>query len=196
MATFATLKTSLSDRGFSYLSDTRLGEYVNLGYTRVCEAHPWIWTQATATGNAPLTIATLGQVLSVVDTTNKTPLTVVERDEVIDDMGADLTVTGTPSVAYRSAETVVSVYPVATVALSVRHCAVPAALTGTDTPILPSRYHLHIVDAAVVEAYLDADDPAAAGAEAVLEKKLDRMRDFHDWNRANPGYMQSASQDY
>lgn len=198
MATFATLKTSLSDRGFSYLSDTRLGEYVNQGYYRIAEAHPWIWTQTTATGTAPLTISDLGQILSVVDTTNKTPLTVVERDEVIDDLGADLTQTGTPMVAYRSTETQLSVYPANTsVSLSVRYCKVPAVLTGTDTPIVPTRYHLVIADAAEIEALRDTDDDSTAERrEQTLERRLQRMKEFHHVNLANPGYTQSAPRDY
>lgn len=158
---FATLKTELSDRGFTALGDTRLGQYINAGYHEFNEEHLWPWRIDTETGAAPLTVTDLGTIEEVVNTANgSTPLCGEDRRTLRDAYG-DLTRTGTPEYFYRDDQTTIRTYPVGGT-LSVRHYKVAADLTGADTPIIPSRYHLLIVDYAVRQAYRVMDNHSAA----------------------------------
>lgn len=53
-----------------------------------------------------------------------------------------------------TSSTVISTYPTTSVSLSVNYLKVPADLSGsTDVPVIPSRYHLAIVDGAAELAF-------------------------------------------
>lgn len=183
---FSELTTELADRGFDHLSPTRRGRLVNLAYTELCEQAQWPFLRATATGTAPLTITDLRTVESVTDSTNDLTLTPTTRGFLADEY-PDLPDTGNPLWWYFNGQQQVSVYPASTsVSLSVVYFKVPAELSGTDPPVIPTRYHYAIVDYAAARAYAengDADQAVAARQEGdrlvafMVENLIDAQTD-------------------
>ena len=165
--TFAELKLELSDRGFNYLSDTRSGVFINRAKDRLDNMYRWPYRDTVAAGAAPLTVADLGQVESVVNTSQGSyPLCEAQHTDLTNWFG-DLTITGTPAYWYRtnlSATLKVAVYPVSTNNISVQYWKRTPALTGVTVPLSPDTYHTLIVDLAVQMAYRDSDNHASAEA--------------------------------
>ena len=164
---FSTLRQRVADRGFDYLSQTKRGELINQGYHWLCEQHAWPFLRTTTTGTAPLSISDLRHVLYVVDSTNDQEL-YGEDERTIRDNDPDLAQTGNPQAWYLTSGPTLNVWPPNTSSsLTVVYLEVPTDLSSdSDTPVIPTRYHPHIVDAAVVEAYRDSDN--AEAAEALL----------------------------
>ena len=178
------LQTELQARGFDDVTDTtRLNYWINLAYqVDICEAEDWPFLATTATGTAPLTISDLRTVLSVIDSTNAVKLRPMDPSNITDDWDTRLTTTGSPWLYYVTGTTVVSVYPANTTSsLSVRYIKVPAALSaGSDTPVIPDRFHYLIVDAAVRRAYRNKDNfEAAQFLDPIVEEGLQKMRDAY-----------------
>lgn len=172
---FATLQTELSDRGFAYLSAARLGQYINVAYHELCDLEEWPFLETTASGAAPLTISDLRTVLSVYDSAGNINLTARERRALVDDY-RDLTTTGSPRFFYVDGSAL-STYPVGGT-LAVRYIKVPVDLTGTDIPLVPSRFHYVIVDIAARRAYIDSDAfDKAQGVQAEVDRMVAVMRD-------------------
>lgn len=173
--TFTDLKAELADRGFSSLSDTRLGRYVNDGYLELAEAELWPFRLATASGTAPLTVSDLGVVESVTETSTPMRLGFLSR-QTLSDTYVDLTRTGQPQYVYVD-NGAVRTYPVGGT-LSVRYYKVPAELSsGSDAPIVPARYQSAIVDFASRRAFEDANNTEQAEAtQRECDRWLDRMR--------------------
>lgn len=173
---FSTLKTELADRGFNHLSDTRRGQFINWAYAELNGIERWPYLVATASGAAPLTINDLGEIDTVTDTANgSVSLAPADRFNLVNEY-RDLTTTGTPS-SYFIDNGVVRTYPVGGT-LSVRYFKVAADLTGTDTPLAPSRFHEIIVDLAARRAYQDSDNFEAAQAiQAEADRKIALMTD-------------------
>lgn len=198
------LRAELLARGANYLDSsgtTRQDRFINRGLLKVWFAEPWYFARTTTTGTAPLTISDLGNVRAVVDTTNKRRLTHLEDRALIDDVDVDLATTGTPAYWYLTSDTGLSVYPANTSAsLKVWYVKKPATLTnGTDTPAIPTEFHLAIVDAAMVEVYKDSDNyELRAMARQELEDSLGEMRAALLFkNHADPEFLRVTSpQDY
>ncbi len=178
--TLLELQTEFAARGFNYLSTLRQNYYLNQGYlVDICEAEDWPFLETTTTGSAPLSITDLRTIASVVDTTQAMKLTPLDNRNITDDIDSSLTTVGTPVYYYKSGQTTIAVYPTNTTdSLSVRYWKVPPELSGaTDTPVLPNRWRLLIVDAAVARAYEDADETAAyQAATQSFQARLDQMR--------------------
>lgn len=181
---FSTLQTSFFNRGFQDWNDagTQLAECKRLLNEAMHQLNDeqggmWPFLEATATGAAPLTIADLGSLESVWDSTNGRWLVPSDR-RVLARGNSDgpLTIAGAPSSFYVS-NGVVRVYPVQAVSLSVRYWKVATDLSaGGDTPLMPSRYHGAIVDLAVAAAHrLNNDEGAAQAAQGEAQRKLDLM---------------------
>lgn len=171
---FSELKQEVSDRGFSMLSDTRLGRYVNVARADLDRAFLWPWREASATGTAPLAIANLGQIEAVVNKTQNAPLSPVDFHTLLDNYG-DLSLSGTPSyyyVGWSSGTPQVATYPTSSDTIGVQYWKVAADLSGTNTPISPSETHYLIVDMAVQKAQRDSDNHEAAAA---LQPEIDRQ---------------------
>lgn len=167
------LQTEVQARGFDFDSTTRLNYWINRAYHRICEREAWPFLETTTTGTAPLTISDLRAVLSVVDTTNQSVLTFEDYRTIRED-DPTLAATGSPECWYQSATTTVAVYPASSVSLSVAYIKTPTDLSsGTDTPVLPTRYHYLIVEGAVAYAYRDSDNfEAAQQTEDIFERGL------------------------
>lgn len=187
---FEQLITRFAAQGFEYLSTAELGEYINDSYLLdICEDEDWPFLEETATGVAPLVIENLRAVEYVVNSTQKNSLVPIDRRHLIADVDTDLTTAGTPTYWYLTAGNTVNVYPANTSdKLSVRYWKVPAELSGTATPLLPSRFHSLLVDGAVARAYENSDDYELREAKiATFQDRLERMRESLDvQNRDGP----------
>lgn len=170
----ATARAELESRGYARFTDARLEAFLNTAKNRF-EDYPfdWPWLWGTATGAAPLTISDLRRVRSVVNSTTQTPLGHVDVDALVEFVSGDLTLAGTAAGWYLSAETVVSTYPT-TASLSVRYVKFSPELAGTDTPLIPTRYHQSWVDLAEVEVlkYGVKDANLAASLESAVMGRL------------------------
>lgn len=172
------LRTALQARGFNHLSTTEIDRCLNYAYSvDICEAEDWPFLETTATGSSPLTISDLRAVESVIDTTNDVKLIPLDR-RTITDFDVDLARAGAPTNYYVTSGTIVNVYPANTVSLSVRYWEVPTALSSeSDTPVIPTRFHPVIVDAAVMRAYELADEYVAQQAAfTAFQGRLEQMR--------------------
>jgi hypothetical protein len=178
--TFEGLKAMLERRGFDYLEATDLGQYLNDAYLLdICEDEDWPFLEETVEGTAPLTIADLRTIEYVIDTTIDRQLYPLLRGRLVNDHSTDLTEAGSPANYYTTALDTINVFPSsATDQLLVRYWRVPSALSGTDEPLLPSRFHTLIVDGAVVRAYEDSDDyELGEAAKTRFDQRLHAMRD-------------------
>ena len=183
----------LKARGADYLTDARALIMLNNAKNALEDEMAWPWLEATATGPAPLTISDLKDVLSVVDTTNQRQLTGLDARDITD-RDAIVTTSGTPDSWWLDGTTTLKVYPTSTSAqLSVRYVKFsPELSVGSDTPLIPVRYHALWVDYAMVEAYLDSDnfDAAAGLLNFVRQQRLPAMVELYAVrNRQNPSYV-------
>ena len=183
---FQGLYTELYARGFDYLNDggagvTRAKRWINDAAHQIDDLEPWLYLQASTTGTAPLTIADLGRIESVVDVANLNVLTYVDRRDVTDYV-ADISQTSSrPSMYFVTGGTVVATYPVSTVTLTVRYSKVAADMSATtDVPAMPDRFRMAIVEYAVAQAYRDVSNwDGAAQAQAAGDQIVRRMV---EWN--------------
>ena len=177
---FAELVAELQARGFDDLDSdgTRAGRFVNAAYLELCGLHQWPFLEESATGVAPLALSDLGTIEVVLDLDRNVELAPREYRDLIADYG-DLSTTGTAVFYYLanpSGTLQVATYPVSTNTIGVQYWEVPGDLTGTDTPVVPARYHDIIVDLAVCRAYRDSDNHAAAEAlQAHVDRRVSQM---------------------
>jgi len=175
------LRTEFFARGFDYLSSgpqTGPNNYLNRAYHSICDAYEWPFLEADASGTAPLVVSDLRAVLGVVDTTTQVQLRFIDRRNLlrIDPM---VNTAGSPALWYTENGTTIKVYPTnGTDQISVHYAKVPDDLSdSTDVPIIPSRFHMLIVDQAVVYAYEDSDNLEAASAtQVVVDRRMEEMR--------------------
>lgn len=182
--TLAQLRQELKARNPDYFSDTRANTLLNEAYHEVCEAYDWPFLETTTTGTAPLTISDLRKILYAVDTTTQNPLTILDPSTVVNQLDPIIGTVGTPTYFWLD-QSVLKVYPTNTsVSLSVRYLKVPTDLSlDADTPILPTRYHLVIVDCAQARELAQGPNPNPSNLnrmnaiQANYYRSLDRMRE-------------------
>lgn len=145
----------------------------------------WPWLVKTTTGAAPLTISDLRSVLSVYDANGVEMFGATGTDDI------DVNQIGTPSYWWiddTSGSSVLRAWPVGTVSFSVRYLSDSSTLTSdTDTPKIPARYHPLWIDMAVVQAYRDSDNFAAAQAlQGDINQRLQALVERYETrNRMN-----------
>jgi hypothetical protein len=180
------LRAELKSRIGDFLSDTRANRLLNEAYLEICDRAWWAFLEATASGTAPLTISDLRAVLYVVDTTNGVELRGIDVRDLID-LDPSLSSTGTPQFYWLDGLTTLKVWPLNTTAsLSVRYVKTPAELSSdSDTPLLPSRFQLAIVDLAQARALATGPNGTsqprleqAQAAQASADRKLLQMQDM------------------
>lgn len=178
--TFEELVADFLGRGFEYLSNDKAGRYVNDAYlVDICEVEDWEFLAATKTGTAPLTISDLRTIEWVLNTTQEEKLKPLDPRHITDDYDVNLATPGTASFYYPTQGSVINVYPAnASDSLSVRYWKAPPALSGSEVPLVPERFHSLIVDGAVTRAYEDSDDyELAENAETKFQRRLQKMRE-------------------
>lgn len=178
-ATLADLQAELYARGYDHLAQDAAGvarglRWINQAAAELTLEELWPFRLNTATGAAPLSIADLDRVLSVVDTgnSNRELVEMTERELTT----WDLSYAGTALYFYRDSLQV-KTYPVGGT-LSVRYYSLPTDLVSpADTTLVPARYMDVIVDGAVRRAAKDRDNPdAVALAEQERQRGLELMR--------------------
>lgn len=170
---FTELKTELAARGFDYLTDIRRGQYVNWARAELDDFALWPYRLATSSGPTPLTIADLGVIDDVLDTSNSNQSLLPSSHAALVHQFRDLSTPGIARFFYVDGG--VKVYP-AGAPISVRYFKVPPDLTGTDVPLAPVRWHRAIVDIAVRMVYRDSDNhDAAAALQAQIDRDLGLM---------------------
>lgn len=108
----------------------------------------WDYLMSSTTGAAPLTIADLDQVESVVDTVNLIALEQIDRDTLAQDV-VDLTLPGLSAYWYKTSPTTIAVFPVSTVTLTVKYTKLTADMVAaTDAPLVADRWRQAIVERA------------------------------------------------
>lgn len=181
---FGTLRLEVASRGFDYLltdnaGEQRLKRWVNLAYTEVCEQDDWPFLRTTTTGTAPLTVSDLGSIANVRNSTEDTAMEYRDERDLIDLFG-DLTEVDIARYYYLTSPTVIAVYPADTTStLRVTYFKVPTELSAdSDTPLIPTRYHMSVVEYAVAHAYKDNDNPEMAQvARAEGDRVVQMMRE-------------------
>lgn len=159
--------TELAARGYARFSQTRRFAWLNAAKNRFEDyQYDWPWLKTSTTGAAPLTVADLRRVSSVVDVASKLPVDQMDAAAVIEFASADLTIAGSPAAWYLTSDTVLATYPVTTGTLSVRYIKFsPELAAGGDVPLIPARYRMTWVDLAEVEALrFGVKDAATAAA--------------------------------
>jgi hypothetical protein len=181
MADFTTLKTNVSDRGFSRLTTTQLGKVVNDAVHEVDGLEPrWPYLLTTTTGTLPLVTADLLEVAQVVNTTSNTVVPFSDYEDLASWAGS-LTQTGAdPSYWYFTpgSTTSISGYPVSTRTVRQVYWKTSSDLSaGGDTPLAPSRWHHVYEDVAVRNAMrMKSDYGDAEALQGVIDRKLAAMR--------------------
>lgn len=184
------MRTEVQARGFDYVSTARVDAWLNDTYFEICDAMPWPFLETNVTGTSPLTITDLGKILSVVDSESDQSLSYADRRNVTAE-DADLSGVGTPWVWWMENNTI-TVYPgSSTDSVTVRYIKVPVVLTASDTPVIPERWHLLIVQGAVAQGYLDIDQyDRYQGLRQAFKERLDMMiSNVMGRNLSGPGLM-------
>lgn len=172
------LAARLQAEGFDYLSTSQCLEFINDAYlVDICEVADWPFLEATTTGSAPVTISDLRSIEFVVDTTQGVKLRPLDRRHITD-RSYNIEEAGTPLYYYLTGETRINVFPVTANTLSVRYYKTPTKLSGSNSPLLPERFHSLIVDAAAARAYENSDDfELRQSKEASFQARLAKMEE-------------------
>lgn len=188
-----TARATLTERGFQYLSTTQVDLALNNAKNALEDLLDWPWLETTAPGAAPLTISDLKHILYVVDTTNDRELLGLDPRDIVN-INTDVDATGTPEYWWLDGLTSLKVYPANTAnTLSVRYVKYSPELSdGSDTPLIPTRYHPIWLDFAVVEALKEGQNYQAANAllSDLMTRRMPGMLDvFAGRNSQNPEYQ-------
>lgn len=192
--TFKELIEEVSARGFEFIANDEEGEarikrWINQAYREIIDYRAWGFLEGEKEGKAPLTIADLKHVLSVVNVSNGERLTFATRAG-LERWNPGLTEVGTATQWFLDGEDELRVFPSdADSTIQVRYLLKPPDLKEDgDEPIFDADYHDLIVDAAVVRAYKNTDNFEAAG---FVRQEFDRgmrnmvrnLRKSYDGNR-------------
>ncbi len=182
-------RQELGERGFDYLSASRMTFFLNDALTELEDRYLWPWQKKTVTGTAPLVISDLKYVRSVYDSTGNEVFGVDDDDDIY------VAQTGAPQnwwIDDTGGTTTLRAWPVGSVTWTVSYIATDAILSAdSDTPSVPERYHGLWIDLAVIRAYRDSDNFAAAGAlQQQVDIAVQRMiEQFETRNRMNSQYV-------
>jgi hypothetical protein len=172
-------RADLQARGYSRFTAARLNAWLNTAKNRF-EDYPvdWPWLWAAASSTAPVTIADLRRVKTVVDSTTRVPLDQRRAEDVQDFTYTDLALAGQPSFWYLTSETALTTFPVGGVTIGVRYIKFSPELSGdSDTPLIPVRYHQTWVDLAEVDVlrYGVKDRDSAGAMESEVFRRLEEI---------------------
>jgi hypothetical protein len=157
--------------------------WINRAMNEIQGEEAWPFLEVSETGTAPLTLAAnpSGRVETVYDDTNNRSLIRRSRRDLQEEYADDLTLTGVPYYWYRSDVGTINVFPVQAVSLKVRYFKYQTDLSASgDTPLMPARFHMAIVDLAASYAHrsngnLSLADSLAADVERVVGKMREEL---------------------
>ena len=148
---FSTLKTELSDRGFSRLTDARLGYYINAARAELDRMYLWPWRESSVTGTSPVSVSDLAVIEAVTNETQDYQLEVRQWRELQQQYG-DLSASGDPEFYYTARPAgvlTVATYRTNSDSIGIQYWKVTADLSASgDEPAGPDEAHLLIVDIA------------------------------------------------
>lgn len=170
------LRTMLRASGYDFLTDSECDLILNECYLEICDMEDWPFLEADASGAAPLTVADLRKVQSVVDSTTGCRLGFVTRDELAN-RSIDLTYAGSPRYYYIDGGDTITTWPVGGT-LAVRYWKTPVAMAAVgDEPVIPGRFRDLIVTCAARQAAMDQSADSDVQALTVeYQRRLDVMR--------------------
>lgn len=179
---FGTMQMEVIERGngdVDRANPIRVRRWINESMHEIDSEERWDYLFASTTGAAPLTIADLDIIESVSDVNALNPLVGVDRDALVRDV-VDLTTAGSPAYWYKTAPTIIAVYPVSpSTTLTVKYFKFgPDLVANTDAPLMPDRYRQTIVEKAVAKSCRDSgDDKGLARALDEYARLLQQMRE-------------------
>lgn len=185
-------RDELRARGFDGLTDGRANQFLNAAKNALEDIAPFPWLETSAAGALPLTIADLKAIQHVYNTNSGDSLEGADRRYLRDTYGPDLTVAGTATFWYIDGLTTLRGYPADTASVTVDYIKFSPELSADgDEPLFPARVQPIWIDLACIEAYMDADEPAAAQAlQAKVDTRLAREVDvFFNRNMQNAEYQ-------
>lgn len=181
---FQALQTEFFARGFAYLNDagaglTRVKRWLNDSAHEIDDMELWDYRRASTTGTSPLTISDLGVIDAVMDGANFNELAPTTLGD-LESLFGEVASTGTATFFYLNAGAITT-YPVTSGTLTVKYYRVaPDMSNNSDTPLMPDRFRMAIVERALSKAYLSQDDPEmAAVCIAESDRIVDRMREVY-----------------
>jgi hypothetical protein len=153
---------AVMDRGFDYLSTSRVNLMLNTAKDNFEDIWQWPWLDILTTGPTPLTIADLKLVMMVKNAASSGELLGLDMRQAMQD-DTDLAAAGTPQYWWLEGATILHAWPGDGASVLVHYLAdSPPLVLPTDTPLIPARYHPLWIDLAVCEAYKDSDNFSAA----------------------------------
>jgi len=155
-------QAALAARGFDYLPPAQSSLMLNVGKDTFEDAYEWPWLWLPFSGPTPLSIPKLKLILTVLS--GQSELMGLDARQVYQD-GTDAAQTGRPLYWWIEGTSLLHCWP-GDGALVRGICVQdsPPLVAGDDEPLIPERYHGLWIDFAVVEAYKDSDNYAAAQA--------------------------------
>lgn len=156
---------AVMQRGFDYLSNPQLMLMLNTAKDVFEDMYEWPWLLVSYSGRTPLVlIPPLKFVQSVFLTGTNVELLGLDARQIHEGV-TDPAQSGTPEYWYLFGENTLLVWPGLGADVGVWYTMdSPPLVNPGDTPLIPARYHHLWIDLAVVEAYKDSDNYAAAGA--------------------------------
>lgn len=169
------IRAEVESRGYDYVENSRLDLWIKQAYRYVCSLEPWPFLEASVSGQAPLTVADLSQVLYV-SYEDETLRGAGYRD--IKDLDPGLNDTGKPVMWYLDGDTI-HTWPTSTEVLDVRYIRKPPELSSdSSTPLIPEAHHPLLVDLTVISGLKDNDEyEQAQGLRAVADAQIQDLRD-------------------
>ena len=155
-------RSALMLRGFDYLSTPQLDLMLNTGKDEFEDTWEWPWLWTPFGGPTPLALDRFKLMITCYG--GGLELLGLDLRQVAQD-GSDLALAGTPRYWWLNGTGELHAWPGdgADVA-GVMVAESPPLVDPDDTPLIPARYHGLWIDFAVVEAYKDSDNYAAAQA--------------------------------
>lgn len=160
--TRAQIVQEIIDRGYNYVKPSRIGDFVDRAYGFICSRRSWPFLEQTLEGTAPLEVASLRKVTSVVIVDRQVTLQGASL-EWLQTYYPDLTQTGPATFWYLDGDTI-KVYPTSEEVLKVRVLKREAALADGDEPLFSEEWQSLLIDLAVVECLKDDDEYEEAAA--------------------------------
>jgi len=157
-------RQALMNRGFDYLLTDQLDLMLNAGKDEFEDVWEWPWLQVPFSGPTPLVIAGFKLMLTVKASGTHDELLGLDVRQASQGW-TDLTEKGTPEYWWLEGTDRLHAWPGDGATLNGLCIAeTPPLLLPDHEPLIPARYHSIWIDYAVVEAYKDSDNFAAAQA--------------------------------
>lgn len=177
---------TMEDYGFDDLEESTLARLLDDAHKELCLREPWPFLETdepivqAANDNTVTTVAPLGKVLALVNTTDRFVLEPLRTDGQLKDFLVDLSKTGSPTHYYFVGD---DLYlwptPDRTTNLRIRFLTEPVTLNANspDTDVLwPARHDSVVLYAALSKAYFINDDPQGATMQQVMDARFQIAR--------------------